>query len=693
MPSTPEWISRKHRACHITLRDIDIPDFDVDLLVERLQRCHIDVATLFAGGYVCVYPSKLDWQRQCSGLNGRDLFGEMLAAATKAGIKLVPCIDIGEVPVELAKAKPALAAANPDGSIMMKSAVTAKSCPLGPFIRQSHAEVLDELVERYDIDCVKWAGASYGGVPVGCHCQGCRQRYPKDTGKELPSSDFAQDPDYMNWRETVFSETVTLLKDSARKRGLIVIGNSVWHLGRNKRDICAIAERENVTQIEIQSRYYHWQQEGKGDFTWDRFSGPIESTRYVSNVSKNPPWVVASYFLAWPWRWSAVPTPEQKIYLAQVAANGGSPMVNFTTGAPHQHYDQRGMEALESLFGFIETHDRVYQDDRSAARIALIYDHASAIRDIETKADRYLRELQGMQDALDRWHLPYDIINSARIGDIDTKRHLVCIVPDATAIPADVAQKLLSLQDQGTAFIWTGGPSSETADGPSPDLLEALGIDKLGPRRPFLELDEPCPAQAYGRILQPDHELFRDIASPVLAMDDAYHVTTARSNAETLLHRMPPFRLFPEGQSYPETDDPAEPLAILRSNSVYFPFTLGYACHSIGHPDHARLLVNALALLSQGQLRPLVQGKRDLRLSLRATAQGELAIHAINTTGRGRFLDEYTPLFDFDLQLPQPYTRVTRLSDGQSLPLKGNPQNPHLTIDRLTDYDVLLCQP
>jgi len=79
--TTAQWTARKQRACHITLRDIDIPGFDVGALIDRLQRCHISAATLFAGGYVCTYPTKLNWQRMRPGLDGRDLFGEILEAS------------------------------------------------------------------------------------------------------------------------------------------------------------------------------------------------------------------------------------------------------------------------------------------------------------------------------------------------------------------------------------------------------------------------------------------------------------------------------------------------------------------------------------------------------------------------------------------------------------------------------------
>ena len=52
-----KWLSRKHRLCHITLRDIDIPDFDVEQLMGDLTDLNIDTATLFAGGYIATYPA------------------------------------------------------------------------------------------------------------------------------------------------------------------------------------------------------------------------------------------------------------------------------------------------------------------------------------------------------------------------------------------------------------------------------------------------------------------------------------------------------------------------------------------------------------------------------------------------------------------------------------------------------------
>ena len=125
----------------------------------------------------------------------------------------------------------------------------------------------------------------------------------------------------------------------------------------------------------------------------------------------------------------------------------------------------------------------------------------------------------------------------------------------------------------------------------------------------------------------------------------------------------------------------------LQVPQLGFPEDEWHGVSSIGHPDHSRLLVNAIGLLTEGQVTPLVDGKRDLRLSLRTTASGDLAIHAINTAGRGRFLDEATPLVDVRLHVPEPVTEVTRLSDGARLAVENCEGDRIVIIDRLDAYE------
>jgi len=682
----PDWLARKHSFCHITLRDIDVPDFDVAQLIGDLQRLHIEIATLFAGGYVAIYPTALAVQRTCPGLDGRDLYGEIVAAAADAGVTIIPCIDIGEIPMSVARARPELAAVDHEGRVIEKSAVTAKPCSLGPWIHEVAGEILDELVDRYAIRAIKWAGASYNGTPMGCHCAHCRERYRADRGKDLPTADFAADAEYTTWRVRVIQEGVEALKRQAAARGLTVVGNNVWHLGRSKNDICAIAEQVDIAQIEIQSRFYHWREGERSRMGWERFGVGIESTRYVSAVSRNPPWVVASYFLAWPWRWSGVPAAEQFLYLAQVLANGGCPGVNFTTGAPHQHYDQRTMHALERLFGMLQRHPEVYQGDATAAEVAIVYDHASALADRDRGSDAYMAELAGIAEVLDRSHIPYDIVSADRHQDFDPDRHRALIVPDAQALSAENAAFLLDLEAQGVGGVWTGAPGRVYG---AQDWWSRIGVASLAPAQWFLSQEETGPCQAYASVLDGAHALVRGIEAPVLAMSDRYWPVRAAPDAQVVLARLPTFRLFPEGQAYPDTGPTADALALVTGRQVSLPLRAGLQAEQVSHPDHARLVVNALALASGGGIAPMVRGRPGLRLSRRRLADGRLAIHAINTTGHHRFIEEFTPLHEVAIAVPPDTRRVVRMGDGTAFA----PDDGRVAIPVIEAYDVFLVEP
>ena len=115
---------------------------------------------------------------------------------------------------------------------------------------------------------------------------------------------------------------------------------------------------------------------------------------------------MCSYFLAWPWRRNAVPAAEQLVYLAQMAANGATPMVNLSGGPPAVHEDARGFAAVERLYTFMAEHEALYED-RSAANVALIYSQ----RSLEHYGDRAMRQyvdgMRGYELALDEAHIPY----------------------------------------------------------------------------------------------------------------------------------------------------------------------------------------------------------------------------------------------------------------------------------------------
>jgi len=674
----------------MTIRDIDCGDLDVGEMIRTYREWGVTCFSFFAGGYVTTYPTKLEWQRVPEQLGGRDLCGEILVAAGEAGIVCWPMIDLGEIPVEVAERHPDWAARKSDGDLFFKTDTIVTSCPLGGYVRDCSRELVSELVERYGrIDGIKWGGASYGFAPGVCHCETCQQRYPEETGRELPAQ---SDGEYVLWQQEKIRETVNYLAGVVHEvAGIPVVGNSVWHLGRGM-SLAEMASDQDFTQVEIQTRTHPTGDDG--DPSWDRFATPIETTRYVAGLTPKAPWVVASYFLAWPWRWVAVPWQEQKLYLAQVAANGGCPMVNLTTGAPAQHYDSRGFRAPAELFGFMGSHEVLYEGDRSAARVAIVYDHASAVaaKRSERLGKDYLHDLHGCEDILDRWHIPYDIIDSARLVGIGPEDYGAILLPSASELSTEAITALHLLSDRGVGLVATGLPGVESARA---QIEQLFGAAVAGEPEPALKCDSPGPVQAYADLEA--HPLTAGIDAEILAIATKWVPLRPGPDTQCPIRRATPFRLFPEGLAFPETPSPGEPLAVTRERTgagrtVWFPIAMGRVAMRTGHPDNELVVANAVRWAARGEVGLLCNGLPDLRLSLRET-DAALLVHAINTTGRQRYLTEFNPIHQIRLEVAsgfEPSAVVLHSQEGSApLTFEFADGRVGFEVPELIDYAVV----
>lgn len=673
----------------MTIRDIDVPGFDVQQMIATYQQWGVTLFSFFAGGYVTTYPTRLEWQRVAPGLKGRDLCGEILTAAREAGIVCWPMIDLGEIPEEVANRHPDWPGRKSDGSFIYKSNGIVSSCPLGDYVRKCSRELVLEMVERYgQIDGIKWGGASYQFGQGVCHCAICRQRYPAETGNRLPED--PADPIYAGWRHDKISETVRHLARVVHEAARIpVVGNSVWHLGRGM-SLAGMADDQDFTQVEIQLRTFDTSDDGDGG--WGDFFNPIETTRYVASLTRRRPWVVASYFLAWPWRWVAVPWQEQKIYLAQVAANGGSPMVNLTTGAPAQHYDPRGFRAIDELYGFMKRNAALFEGDRSLATVAIVYDHDSSRKAADAGRLRkdYLHDLQTCQQVLDRWHLPYDIVDSGRLEEMESDRCAALLIPSPIGMEPAAIQQLERLAKCGAGLVVTGFPPEQRAP------FETLfGGRVSGDAVPTFLGPHPNPVMAYAKVQQPDHPICRGIEPELVPIVTPSIPVQPAPGSDVVLTRGIAFRLFPEGLAFPDAPDLDNPLCLAREvenrRTVWFPIAAGRVAKRTGHPDNERLIVNAVEWAARGRLPLRCEGVPDLMLSIRRVGESTV-IHAINTTGRHRYLRDYAPLHEVRIRVPKGNRSAIWHQGEESFAVEiidTGADTDEIVIPRIVDYGLL----
>ncbi len=715
------WLQRRNRGFHVTIRDVDCQDFDVQRFIDDLVAMHTSFFSFFVGGYVTTYPTDLPYQRESPYLEGRDLAGEIIAAAHAVGIKVLGMIDLGQVPAAAARDHPDWCAQARDGTLVERLPGLYAACPLGGYQRDYVREIVGEILGRYDLDCVKFGGGSFGFPSAICYCPNCRGSFLETTGHTLPEHEGWDDPlwrTYTAWRLDQARRRVHQLGEVVQSIDpqMPFMGNSVcfgdprWTVGAAL-DVESQAAVADAVQVEVQTRARY--DEATGEATWQSLSWPAETARFMTSISDTPIWVVASYFLAWPWRRSAMAPAEQKVYLAQIAANGADPMVNLSGGPPIVHEDPRGFSAIRELYGFLEANQAYYQGDNSGANVALVYSLETLFfhgRDEPEK--RYVQEIRGFEQALHNAHIPFDIISTRVLRDNVLSRYRVLVLPNLACLTEAEAEAIRKFVAAGGGVVATFETSLYDREGirRRAFLLE----DCLGVRYVETRSSLASPEEGYKQVYM---EITRDgrrgegaailaelDGTTVLPMGGDICAVSAGSETEVPLTLSAPFLVFPEGLSYPDpihssAGDP-DPLTVLRihpggGRTGYFAGRPGALSWTVPYPDLHRLLANAVSWAATDQLPVRVTGPTTLQISLR-TQPGRRMVHLINLTGGPRFFRALIPLRDVGVSLPlgadECVTRAYLLSDRVSLPVTVQGQVWQTSVPEIKDYDVLVFE-
>jgi hypothetical protein len=706
-----DWILRRNCGIHMTIRDIDCRDFDVEAMARDFSRLHVDYFSFFAGGYVTTYPTKLEYQRVSPWLAGRDLTGEIVQAAHRHGIKAVPMLDLGMLTEAAFKAHPEWAAVDAQGKPVQRADGLYASCIMGGYVQEYSRAMVAEILSRYDVDGMKFGGASYGFLKEPCYCAACRKAYTEATGKNIPTVRDWNSPDwrvFIRWRTEQTARVVQHLVDIVHslRPGLPVMGNSTdfgdpgWTV-TSSLDIERLTQIQDAVQVEVQTRARNAQPQGTAE--WQYLRWPAETARHLTSVSHKPIWVVASYFYAWPWRRIAVPAAEQKVYLAQIAAHGGTPMVNLSGGPPAVHEDKRGFVAMEELYGFIHKHHDLYEGDESAAEVALVYDHDSLMFYGNDEAEtRLVEEFRGIEESLDRAHIPFDIISTRTLTPQTLARYRALVLPNLACLGQGSAEALTRYVKAGGGLVATYEIGRFDADGKrrnDPVLAELLGIRFQGDPRPAIG-EQRGTVQAYMKI-RSDHPVLAGVREAgLLPLSGRFCPVTTQGLAKVVLDRAAPFQVFPEGWAYPKDKDPKDPILVVNQNpgagrTAYFATPLGRSFWQSRFPDLAVLIRDTVQWVGGTEPPVRIDGPPTLHTSLRRS-EGRFIVHCINLTGGERLFTELVPLHGIRIGLRcdpgMRVHRVWRASDGAGLPTEQQGSYVVARLDPLTDYDVVVFE-
>ena len=434
------WWQQPFRMFQTNLRETDA-GMDVDAAVDHIRDFGADAWLLNVGGILSWFPTALAVQTPNPLLSLRasgDLVADALRAAGERGLRVVARMDFSKVTRHLAEEHPEWCFVGPDGRWQEYNGLVSV-CPSGPYYQHETEAILDEVIDRYDVDgfFLNWFGynevdysRTYHGV---CHCAACQRAYHERFREPLPAG--PEDSAYPRWRGfTVerLEELTGRIRDhisgraAARGRDLPLI------LGY--RSDITFHEANNATERDL----------------WPQLTGESVSAAATRHPGK-PVLVNCVAFVDMPYRLAPEEPEHFAQYLVQAVARGANPSC-YIMGAPGD-IPYPCLDTARGIFRWHRSQQAVYAGLGSAADTVLVR---------PVNGER--AEFEGLYNVLTELHLPFDVLDQDRIAEglrsrpvSGPSRCTLLVLPGLGALDRDAAAAV-------DAFVATGGALLSTGD-------------------------------------------------------------------------------------------------------------------------------------------------------------------------------------------------------------------------------------
>lgn len=686
----------------MTMRSDDAQRWQPARLVELAQSFSLGALGFSVGGVTAFYPTKVPGHPVSPSLHGRDLVGETVAALHAVGIRAVGRIDPSLGSADELAAHPDRFARTQDGAPIRLHDFYL-TCPSGAHYDEFMLDVVREIVTRYPLDGL-WANAAqFSPWSTGrCHCDNCKRRFREDTGCAWPAEDWSDAAwkRYNEWRYARIAdwnrrvrETIQAVRPGCAWLPLSQVIESWDHIRKGGWDADFTSAHADGTVLEAQRRYCNlW---------W-----PGMEARYAHALDPRGAGITVSYFYPW-WRFTHAPVAENRVWVAQMVANGARPWLHLT-GFFSEYFDRRGLAPMQELFRLFRSREDVYGARDSAAEVALVYsrqtlDYAGGAQ----PEANYLDGFRGAYNALLDGRLPFDLISDKSIAKA-AARYKVLLLPNLACVSDDTALALERFMQEGgkvVATFRTGFCDEWGVERPEPFVARWLGAAYSGETRRDLKA-------AYAAIGRREHAVLADTGdTDVLPLAGSVCLFAAGAAADAdVLELIPPVEAYPgSGMSVPEfnaAQSQRERVPLLlsqqvgRGGIVYFPWEPDRLAFNFGLRDPMRLIAgavrsglpgaNLVALRAPGLIDVSVMDGADKRV-----------VHLVNFNSAGgirsphrRAVEEVIPLHDVvvELRLP-PGARCTQAQAavaGINLDVEATDEGIRFMLPRVGEFESVL---
>jgi len=658
------------------LQEIDA-SMDVDAAAEAAVAFGADTWLLNAGGIMSFYPTDLPFQTRNPLLGLRDsgdLFGDALTAAQTRGLKVIARFDMSKVTARLAREHPEWLFQSAEGKPQIYNTLYSV-CPSGEYYQSRTFEVLDEVLDRYDVDAVffNWFNFNvrdYDEVVHGpCHCESCRKGFSLFSGgAELPvdmtSASFGL---WRKYTDTTLKALTARIADHVASRG---------------KDI-GVLLREGAPMVYIEGSNAFKSMPGKE--LWPHATAESVSAHVTSRPGASL-MVNCVGFIDSAYRMGSEQPEHFAQYVVQTLARGGNPSAYYF-GAPGRLPTEWTTSQAREAMIFRQRNTAVYAALRPAAEIALIRpDFSSA-----TGRNYWdlIEEFRGLYLSLLEASLPFDVLPVGALHALETDeamtRYNLVILPEMSNL-GPAAAAIDAFVHKGGNLICTGS-AGVGRDG-DVELDSSLALQALGPASEGNDLrstyvtDKPQPAMS--------EYYYSPGIIPVYGRYQRY-VWKPGSHPFGFVLPQAPFGPPELAYGHQSSGDPAYVQGQYGQGEVlHIPWTIGRTYREFGKADvrdHFTELVKSMA-----QSGFSAQLHESIEIISGANEHGRV-IHLINHSGlKRRSYGPHLPYSGGMLRLHDAageVTTVTALVSGKNVPTRTDGNDLVVDLPTIELFEVL----
>ncbi len=702
--SSEPWYATMRRCGQLNLNERDPLTLDVASWIDYWASLELDALLLNGGGIVAFYPTDIPYHHKSEFLGSRDLFGDLITAATARGMQVVARMDCNYAYEDALKAHPEWFERNKDGSPRRHGESTwlSRTCMFSPYFTEQMPAIYREISQRYQVAGFFTNGWPSTGALTVCYCESCQKVFRERVGGVPPDETDAASPLYRKYYGVYLDRVLEIWRlwhavVTEQERSSVYVGN----LGGGIRTV------KNVRRLGEVAAWFNADHQGRSGDTpiWDcAQQGRVAQAAMNGGTITN---VTGSYSNSRiTWRHVAKPAAEATLWMAQTTASGMVPWFHWLGGAPE---DNRWRAVGRDFYRWLAQHEPHFRNRRSIANLAVLYpqrtiafyrsgDGPGSWRGSDrVQTSDYL---QGLYYALLDGRFLFDFVHEDVLGAETARRYQALLLPNAAYLDDEHCQRIREYVGAGGSLLATFETSRYTGWGDARrdfGLADVFGATAVG------ETIGPFP-NSYMRVEQrpaPRHPILDGFEGTALLPGPENRVPIrAGGNPTAPLTVVPNYPAFPPEMVFPRTPRTDEPAAVLReqgrSRIAYFPGDIDRSFWRSGNPDLAQLLQNAVRWLLRDLSAPVtIVGDGIVEAFAWETEPG-YALHVLNYTNPNMtraFVRRFYPIgaqhVRFAVAPGRRISAVRALRGGQALRFGQRDTIVEFDIPSVVDYEVV----